>query len=281
MGLRFIALVALTWGSLMPASVWQLDTAAIWNSNVTNAEVPGEDLSGLLWQTEVRTTAWQHRLRGQHVALHLGARSEIWPRFQGLDRLAPGAFATWDWKPGLGPHRPVLHAAVEIEPAFAAESARRGLGGAGRLAVRQRLGTAWLLLAGHEWRRFDARDRAFDVTGRQWFGRMEAGASAGWRFAFEASGRVGDVVSYSRPPRPDLTALGKPITTVDTFEQAVPWIAYYFRASTRVTAFEVMRTWGHRTNLTLRHEFRHTRHKGQGYRNQITSLSLSRSIGAK
>ena len=89
------------------------------------------------------------------------------------------------------------------------------------------------------------------------------------------------MVSYSRPPRPDLIAIGKPVTTVDTFGQAEPWIAYYFTATTRVAAFEASRTLGRRTLLTLRHEYRHTPHGGQGYRNQITSLSLSRSIDAK
>lgn len=89
--------------------------------------------------------------------------------------------------------------------------------------------------------------------------------------AVELRRRFGDVVSYSRPPRPDLGAIGKPITYVDTFEQDVPWIAYYFPARTRSTAVELGRVLD-RAGLFLRHEHRDTLHAGPGYRNRITSF---------
>jgi hypothetical protein len=148
------------------------------------------------------------------------------------------------------------------------------LGGATRLVVRQRAGQSWLFTAGHEWRRFDARGRAFDSSGREWMGRVEWHVGANWFLVVEGRDRLGDVVSYSRPPRPDLVAIGKPITFVDTFEQGVPWIAYYFGARTRSGAIEIQRTLG-RAVLTWRHEYRHTLHAGPGYKNRRTSLGLT------
>lgn len=276
MAVRFTWLAAWAWLGCSPvwAGGWSLSAEIAWHDNVTNAEIASDELSALLWQAEGKATVWQRRWSGHHVALFAGARSEVWPRFEGLDLFAPGLAAEWEWKPGFGPRWPVWQAGVEIERAFAREAARGGLGGAGWVAVRQRLGSAGVLLAGHEWRRFDAAAAAFDRGGRRWFGRADWLVSDSWHLALEASAREGDVVSYSRPPRPDLVASGKPVTTVDTFEQTEPWIAYYFRADTRMLAGEVGRVFGRGLSLTLRHEYRQTRHNGQGYNNRITSLSV-------
>ncbi|RXK53395.1 hypothetical protein ESB00_17015 [Oleiharenicola lentus] len=258
----------------LAAAPGHLVTEAVWHDNVTNAERPEDRLPAWQWTGELeaghsRNLADGHRLR---AAVHL--RTELWPRLEGLNQVAPGVTLGWDFKPGLGPHRPRLTAELEAGEVRAHERDRSGGSGAGRLQIRQRVRTDWLLLAGHEWRRFDARGRAFDRTGREWFGRVEWSASPVWVFVAEGRERVGDVVSYSRPPRPDLEAIGKPITLVDTFEQGVPWIAYYFRARTRSGAVEVQRAFG-RTGITLRHELRHTLHAGPGYRNQLTTLRFA------
>lgn len=234
----------------LAAAPWHLGTEVVWHDNVTNAERPEDLLSAWQWNGDLeagrsRNLEDGHRLR---AAVHL--RTELWPRFEGLNLVAPGVTLGWEFKPGLGPHRPRLTAEIEGRGVLAQESDRSGGSGAGRLQIRQRMRTDWLLLAGHEWRRFDALGRAFDRTGREWFGRVEWSASPAWVFAAEGRERVGDVVSYSRPPRPDLEAIGKPITLVDSFEQGVPWIAYYFSARTRSGAVEVQRTFG-RTGVTL------------------------------
>lgn len=252
----------------------RLDTEALWHDNATNAERPEDLVAALQWRTGIRFGIQRNLPGGHRVQGAAGIRSEIWPRFEGLNILAAGLAGGWEFKPGLGAHRPVFAAEIEGEWAAAQERARGGLGGAGRVEVRQRLGAAWRVSAGHEWRRFDARGKAFDRTGREWFGGMEWNIGEAWNLAVEGRERVGDVVSYSRPPRPDLEAIGKPITLVDTFEQGAPWIAYYFRARTRSVAVEVRRTVG-RAALALRHEYRHTLHAGPGYKNRLTSLGFS------
>ncbi len=278
---RFLSafLVGCSLGGIAPAYgvSGQLDTEVVWHDNVTNAERPEDLIAALQWRTEVRFGAQRSLPGGQRVRGSAGIRSELWPRFEGLNVIVPGLAGSWEFKPGLGPHRPVFAAEAEGEWAVAQESDRGGLGAAGRLLVWQRLGGAWRWSAGHEWRRFDARGRAFDRTGREWFGRVEWTVGEAWSLAVEGRERVGDVVSYSRPPRPDLEAIGKPITFVDTFEQDRPWIAYYFGARTLSRAIEVRRTLG-RAAVMLRHEHRHTLHAGPGYKNNLTSLRFSKQF---
>jgi hypothetical protein len=279
--LSFTAVTVMLLSAFMPAPAWatswHLGTEAVWHDNVTNAERPEDLLPGLQWRTEL-STGRVHALPGGHrLHVFVGARTEVWPRFQGLNQVAPGLSAAWEYKLGVGMFRPMLVAEGEGEWIAAHERDRGGLAGAGRLQVRQRAGTAWWLSAGHEWRRLDARGRAFDRTGGEWFARVEWAPAAAWTVAAEGRERVGDVVSYSRPPRPDLVAIGKPITFVDTFEQGVPWIAYYFRARTRSGAVE-LRHQLDKGILTLRHEYRHTLHAGPGYKNRLTSLRFSASF---
>lgn len=261
----------------LSAAGWRLGTEVTWHDNVTNAERSEDLLSGIQWSGELETGRVR-LMEGGHL-LRAGARvrMETWPRFEGLNLVAPGVSLAWEYKPGLGPHRPVFAAEVEGGGGVARERDRGGWSAVGRLQIRQRVRSDWLLWAGHEWRRFDARGRAFDRTGREWFGRAEWIMAPAWILAAEGRERVGDVVSYSRPPRPDLEAIGKPITYVDTFEQNEPWIAYYFRARTRSGALEVLRSFGH-AGITLRHEFRHTLHPGPGYRNQLTTLKFATSF---
>jgi hypothetical protein len=136
------------------------------------------------------------------------------------------------------------------------------------------VGTDWLVTAGWERRRFDAVNHAFDLTAREWSGRIEWAGMENWRIAVEARWREGTVVSYSRPPRPDLALLGKKLTYVDSFEQSEPWLVYYFRARTRSGALELERRLG-RAAVILRYEARETLHAGPGYGNQRLTLRYS------
>lgn len=275
--IRFLLLAGFALGTAAcaPAVPWLVTTDTAWHDNVTNAERSVDVLPALQGHAELHGTLFSRALEdGHRLRLTAGGLAEIWPRFEGLNRFATHFTAGWEYKPWLGPYRPVIAAETEGEWTVAQEPMRGGFGGAGRLSVRQRAGAAWLLSAGHEWRLFDARGKAFDRTAHEWVGRVEWSAGADWSLAIEGRERVGDVVSYSRPPRPDIEAIGKPITYVGTFEQDVPWIAYYFRARTRSGAVEVQRSIG-RTSLMLRHEYRLTLHAGPGYKNHRTTLRLA------
>lgn len=268
--------VLLAAGSVQAAQ-WQFASEVIWQDNATNAERPQDLLSGWQWRTELQAAGQWLLGDGHRLRATAGANTELWPRFPGLGLFGLEIAAAWEFKPGFGPHRPVFEAGIEGGWTGARERDRSGSGGAGHVQVRQRAGSAWLFTAGHEWRRFDARGRAFDRTAKEWSGRVEWTFAEGWTLAATGRRRVGDVVSYSRPPRPDLVALGKPISFVDTFEQATPWIAYYFAAETRSGSLELLRSFG-RSVVGLSYEYRHTLHAGPGYNNQRTALRYGRSF---
>jgi hypothetical protein len=264
-------------GGLLAQSSLAVSTEAIWHDNVTNAERPQDLLSALQWRSDLGAAFHRSLAGGHRLVLSTGLRADIWPQYEGLNAIAPGFTGTWEFKPGLGPLVPVLALAVNGEWSLATETARTGRGGAVNLQLRQRVGTDWLLRAGWERSRFDARGHAFDLTAREWSGRIEWSRLANWRVAVEGRWRQGTVVSYSRPPRPDLELLGKKLTLVDTFEQAEPWLIYYFPARTRSAALELERDFD-RSAVVVRYEVRETLHAGPGYHNQRMTLRYRRTF---
>ena len=256
---------------------WQLATEATWNDNVTNAERPEDLLAALVSRTELAANVQRVLEGGHRLSATAAVGSDIWPQYERLNLVTTGLAGAWSYKFGFGSQAPVLLAQVSGHWAGAYERTRSGLGGSGLLQVQQRASTDWVLVAGHEWRRFDAQGRAFDSTAREWFGRVEWTLSENWFVIAEGRLRQGDVVSYSLPPRPDLEKIGKPLTFVNTFNQATPWLAYYFPAETRSGSLELQRAFG-RSGLILRHEIRRTLHAGPGYDNRLTTLRFPRSF---
>lgn len=273
----FVSLCCLMSAPLIEAveARWQVSTEVGWLDNVTNAERADEVLSALRWQTAF-VGGYERVLRGGNTAsLEVGVSADFFPRFEGLDQVGPALELGWEKKLGLGAYRPTLQAGVGAEWMIGQERDRSGQGAQARLAIRQRVTSALVLTVGYEGRRFDARGRAFDRTAREWSAQSDWSINEAWRIRIELRRREGDVVSYSRPPRPDLVALGKPITFVDTFEQAQPWIAYYFDARTTSSLVEVARGSG-RNTFAVRHEYHDTQHGNSGYLNQVTAIRFGR-----
>lgn len=253
-----------------------VDLRTVWSDNASNGERPEDILSGLRGEIDLALPFARALGRGHRLEGSLGLRGEWWPEFEGLNTLAPRLAGGWSYKPGLGPFRPVFFVRGHGEGVLASERARAGWTGNVRVGVDRRILPSLQLQFGREWQRMDARGRAFDRTAAEWVAELRWDLGPVWRVQLEARQRAGDVVSYSAPPRPDLEAIGKPITYVETFEQGIPWIAYYFFAETDIGALTVARTHADgRTSTALRVEERRTRHAGPGYRNRLLALSTS------
>ena len=129
--------IGLAAGAFAQAGSPQFGTEVVWHDNVTNAERPQDVLGAMEWRTEFAFgRRWLlpagHRLLGS-----ARVRTELWPRFEGLNLLVPGLVGTWEFKPGLGPHRPVGRGAGERFQLGG--ELRFELGGLGRIFFRMAL----------------------------------------------------------------------------------------------------------------------------------------------
>ncbi len=231
-----------------------LRTTLRWHDNATNADLPADILPA--FETVTEATVSPRRLLGRDDSLLLGARllAELWPRYDGLDRIGLGL--AWQHKFALGPYAPTLRAEFTGDTLAARERPRDALLGTATLAYRQRLSTGTTLRLAHEWARTDARALAFDRTGRETTAQLSHQLTPARALTLTARLREGTVQAYSTPPRPDLIAKGKILTLVTTFDRDRPFVAYYCEARTRSGELRASRALGPRLALTLAAERR-------------------------
>lgn len=256
------------------AAGWTAVSSLTWHSNVTNADRDPDVIGGFEFKTDLSTHRRWSAGRDDAVFAGLRLSTELWPRFDGLDRAAAGIALGWQHKFGLGAHVPALRLNLTGDHVAARESGRRGLAGTAALHLRQRLGHWGLLQLSREYQRHDARTHAFDRTGAESAARFTFAPRSGWRVTLGAARRDGGVLSYATPPHPELLRKAKPLTTVTTFDRAQDMVAYYFIARTESARAEAGFSLGPRTEVVFAHERRTTTEGVVAYRNHLTSLTL-------
>lgn len=254
------------------------DTRLVWHNNVTNSDRAADRVAALQWRSEFATSSSWLLPASNIVRADWKVRTDLWPRYQGLDAIRTGPEINWSHKIGLGSQVPVLSARGEGTGVLARESPRSGYGGRLTAQVQRRLGFDWQLVAGVEWEKYWARGPAFNLSGREYFLTVEYQVSKDWRLNAEVRSRHGTVVSYTTPPRPDLVKAGKVLTLLDTFERASPLLAYYFPAETISGAVELTRVLDRRSALFLQLEYRDTTHNALRYLNTRTTVGFARRL---
>jgi hypothetical protein len=275
------ATAATTTATAAPERPWrtQFATTLLWHDNATNGERPADIFAAAQLVAELDTTRRLVLGRDDHLIFAGRLATESWPRYDGLDRLVAGIRATWQHKFALGPFAPTARLETAADVVSAREAGRGGQAGSAALIYRQRLPADLLFQLGREVARHDARALAFDRTGRETFARLAWQPAPAWQFDTALRRRLGDVVSYSLPPRPDLLANGKKLILVDTFDRAGPLIAYYFPARSDTLELRATHALSRTQSLALAFEHRRTTHGlSSAYLNRTFSLTYHRSL---
>lgn len=249
-----------------------LTTTATWNDNATNANAGADELAGL--QTEAVIIASERFSLGRADSLHPGLHfsGEWWPKFNGLLRGSAGARLEWRHKFGLGALAPTVSLELGADQAFTREHARRGTGSLVNLSLRKRFNDQWRGAVWHEWTDHAARGAVFDRRGSETALELGRDLNDVARLTLTLRHRDGDVVSYATPPRPDLVALARHRTDVDTFGR--PMVAYSIDARTIGGKLAVIRAVNEASALIAGYEYRETERAPLRYVNHLVSLAL-------
>jgi len=254
-----------------------LTTTVTWDSNATNANRDSDVIGALRLRGELE--AFSRRISLGHddtLLFSAGVSAEAWPRFDGLDRAAFGPRLAWRHKFGLGALAPVFSIELTADGVAARESDRSGYAASARLAWRQRFDEGTQLAVSYEQARQDARAAVFDRTGGEAAVEVTRELNEAWQVSLAARWREGDVLSYATPPRPDLVALARVRTTVNTF--GTPRVAYSLTARSLGGSVAFTRTLGEHTALTLGYDGRSTERGPLRYVNHLVSAGLARQF---
>lgn len=250
---------------------------ALWNSNVTNAN-RSPDIIGA-FQLRADVDAFSRRVPLGHddsLTVGVDAGVEAWPRFDGLDRAALGPRLAWRHKFGLGALAPVFSVEAAAEGVAARESDRSGWAGRIKVGWRRRFETGTQLALSYEQARHDAHGAVFDRAGGEAAVEVSHELNETWRLALAARWREGDVLSYATPPRPDLVAIARVRTLVDTF--GAPRVAYSVSARTLGGSVGFIRDLDERSSLALGYEARTTERDSLRYVNHLVSAAYTRQF---
>lgn len=204
------------------------------------------------------------------VTADLDARTFV--RYEDFDNLAISSTVALRYRFGLGAMAPFIR--LEARGGYAAF--RQSLQSGGRfrtgLTVGKRLTERFAVDAsyfyeniGGEIRLFDRFSHAlglnasFDLTDRT---RLIAGYE--WR--------VGEVISYAIPPRPEIEAIANADRIVDTFGQ--PYVAYNLDAITNALSLGVSQALTESVSLNARYEWRDTSRSHLSYTNHVFEFSI-------
>lgn len=248
-----------------------------WNSNATNADRSSDVIGALQLLLSAEVSAASVTL-GHDDSLVFGAEvdAEYWPRFDGLNRLVLGPTAAWRHKFGLGPMAPVFSVEFAVHGISAHDRDREGFDGSVRAAWRQRLDEATQLSVSFEQSRTDARDGVYDRTASEAAIELTRDLDETWRVSGTIRWRDGDVLSYARPPRPELVALSRDHDDNETFR--APFIVYSISARTWSGAVNLTRTLDERTALTFGYEVRSSESGPLSYVNHLVSAAVTRQF---
>lgn len=253
-------------------------TAAVWSSNITNANRAADIIGALQLGAEAGASRRQPLGRDDTLLTTLSARAEAWPRFDGLDRAGVGARLAWQRKFGLGAFAPTFALEGAGEWMGAREAGRSGRLGLLALSARQRLAPEWVIRERHEHTRHDARAAAFDRTGRETTLALEWEAAPGWRLTASVAGRRGDVLAHATPPRPDILREGRATGLVTTFDRERPMMSYVLDARTVSWRLESSHSLDPRHTLSAAAEYRDTERGAIRYLNRNLTLNLGRRL---
>ncbi len=249
---------------------------ADWDDNADNASRGAARIGAL----QFRGDAAARRIReiGENWVLFYGGAlsTEVWPRYDGLDLAALGPRLALQRKFGLGAFAPALRLDLGADAMAGRESARSGPAGTAALRLLQRFSTATRAEISAEVARLDARGAVFARTAGTLAAGVDHDLDGRWRVSFRFAWRDGDVVSYAMPPRPDLRAAARDLTTSSTFDR--PFIAYRLKAHTLDYSLALSPALDERTVLSLAVGLRTTARPGERYLNHLVSLALTRQF---
>lgn len=253
-----------------------LTLATTWNSNVTNANRAADRIGALQFSADASVSD-RVSVGGRDALFpRLQVAVDAAPRFAALAAASAGLRGEWQHKFGLGPFAPVFSLALAGDLVGARESGRSGTSRSATLTLRKRLDAATRFALTQEFSRLDARESVYDRRAAETTLELARDLTPVVGFTLAAFWRMGDVLSYATPPRPELVALAPNRRAVDTFGRSM--VAYSIDAPTVGGKLSLTRTLDSATAATLSYEYRATERGPLHYANHLVSLALARQF---
>jgi len=255
---------------------WRFDaeTGALYDSNLSNSDRGADMKDDWAWQSDLQAANGFQLARDLRLNFAAEVREQVWARFDAFNHVAPGGNAGLRYRFGLGRLAPWMLVEDSFAYAFFHEDDRSGFDN--RFRVRGGFGLTERLSveAAYTFDDFEAKDDFWKLSGHSGSIQLTFDVTSSLQLALGYRYRDGEVISYARPPRPDLFALASDVEPMNTFGRP-PYNAYRLRAMTNSVFVSAGYTLNRYTSLQVAYEYRNTSHGLLEYENHLVEAKIA------
>ena len=256
---------------------WRLEaeTGVTYDSNLSNSDRAADEKEDWSWTSHgMLARGWQLS-RDLRLTCAADFRSQVWARFNDLDRLGGGALAALRYRFGLGSGAPW----VSLQDRFGYDRYRdtswsnwnNSVQFRGGIAVSPRVA----LEAGYEFESRVAPDDFYDIQGHTADARAVFDLAPSWQVALGYRYREGDVISFAVPARPDIFSIAQIRPSVPIFGTNPVYNAYRLRGQTHAVSVDTGYQLTRYMSLQLGYEYAVTAHDPLRYRNHRVQMQIA------
>lgn len=268
------SVICITSGNIFADWRFEAESAAVYDSNLSNSDRSSDVKDDWSWQTNVRAANGFQLSRDLRLNLAADLSGQVWRKFYDFSNIKPGGSMGLRYRFGLGRTAPWLmlddhlgYASFRDDPRSGWENELRVMAGIG---ITDRLSVE----TGYLFETFNAREAFWDWSGHNAILRMTFDLTSSVQLSVGYRYRNGDVISYALPPRPDLMALSSVRDVVDTF--GFPqYTAYKLRGSTNAVSVSAAYALTKFISLEASYEYRNTSHDPLGYENHFFEAKVA------
>jgi hypothetical protein len=250
------------------------ETGAVYDSNLSNSDRGADVKDDWTWQSDLQAGNGFQLARDLRLNFAAELREQVWARFDAFNNVAPGGTAMLRYRFGLGRLAPWIGVEDSLAYAFFHEDDRSGFDN--RLQVRGGFGITERLSveAAYTFDDFEAKDDFWNLSGHSGSIRLTFDATSSLQLALGYDYRDGEVISYARPPRPDLFALASEVEPVNSFGSP-PFNAYRLRGTTNAVLVSAGYTLNRYMSVQVAYEYRNTSHGPLEYENHLVEAKIA------
>lgn len=258
---------AQSWSPQLTAGGWHHDNAtrSIRQQKADSAVTLGATLQ----QVRVLSRDWQ-------ASMELGAQSEFWRQYSGLNLSQISARAGLRRKFGLGPYAPKLDLSLEGFHQIANVSAWSGNGYRAAASLQKRFTPQWSGSLRGDVSRFDAQRYVYAGTAATMTAGLDYDLTPAWRVSARVRYGQGDQLSWCRESFPEF--IGKGPQWKDGIFGG-DWFPYQSEGNHRGGQLSIDRALGVHSALSLGYDYAEFRApKDHFYRHHLVRLSFTRAL---
>lgn len=256
---------------------WRFDgeTAAVYESNLSNSDRDSDVKSDWAWKTELRLENGYQLLRDLRINFGADLRGELWSQWGGFNHIGPGAIVGARYRFGLGRQAPWILLENRIGYDRFQDTPQSGYDETIDLRTGIAIFERVALEAGYTFENYAAPNNFYDQQSHRATGRAIFDVTSSIQVAIGYSYREGDVIAYAVPPRPEIARFAIEREDETIFGSNPLYTAYKFPGRTHAVSISAGYAVNKYLSVQVNYEYAVTSRDPVTYQNHTVEAGIA------